>query len=427
MAKKKKKAQKPQREFTRQQLSHWQQQKKRQRIIFTVGIIIIAVVIGIMGGGWYTSQYLPLRQTAIIVNGTEFSMKYYVDMIKVLGSNQSDQYLAYLVDEVVTAIEQNELIRQEAQELGFSISEDEVIRELKNNDLPDSDIYRDLVRIQLLTTILLDEYFDAQVPVSAEQVHLMAMLLESEAQANDIRTGLENDESFAKLAREHSLDNFSRDSQGDFGWHPEIILKEELAAPVIEYAFNAEVGVLSPPIYDEAIEKEIGYWLVRVLDRNVEEDEAHIQIMLLGSEEEAQQTRDRLAAGEDYAALARELSQLKGVEDNDGEFLVTPGMTGMSSPVIDEFAFDLEIALETVSEPLRDEDALTKGGHWLVKVADKETDRPIGDGDRSWLKTKALDEWIAALWEAPSNEIDDSYLDGEKKEWAIEQATGIKF
>ena len=202
------------------------------------------------------------------------------------------------------------------------------------------------------------------------------------------------------------------------------ILKEELVAPVIEYAFNAKVGVLSPPIYDEAIEKEIGYWLVRVLDRNVEEDEAHIQIMLLSSEEEAQQTRDRLAAGEDYAALARELSQLKRVADNDGEFLVTPGM---KSPVIDEFAFDLEIELETVSEPLRDEDALTKGGYWLVKVADKEADRPIEDGNRNWLKTKALTEWVEALWDDPSNEIDDSYLDSEKKTWALEQATGIKF
>jgi len=424
LAKKKKKAQKPQREFTRQQLSHWQQQKKRQRIIFTVGIIIIAVVIGIMGGGWYTSQYLPLHRTAIIVNGTEFSMKYYVNMIKVLGNNQSGQYLAYLMDEAVTAIEQNELVRQEAQVLGFSISEDEATRELKNNDLPDSDVYRDLVRIQLLTMILLDEYFEAQVPVSAEQVQLMAMLLESEAQANDIRARMENDGSFAKLAREHSLENFSRDSQGDFGWHPEIILKEELAAPVIEYAFNAEVEVLSPPIYDEAIEKEVGYWLVRVLDRNVEEDEAHIQIMLLGSEEEAQAAGDRLAAGEDYAALARELSQLKRVEDNDGEFLVIPGM---QSPVIDEFAFDLEIALETVSGPLHDEDVITKGGYWLVKVADKEADRPIGDGDRNWLKTKALDEWVAALWDDPSNEIDDSYLDSEKKAWALEQATGIKF
>jgi hypothetical protein len=424
LAKKKKKAQKPQREFTRQQLSHWQQQKKRQRIIFTAGIIIIVVVIGIMGSGWYTSQYLPLRQTAIIVNGTEFSMKYYVDMIKVLGSNQSGQNLTYLVDGAVTTIEHNELFRQKAQELGFSISEDEVIRELKNNDLPDSDVYQDLVRIQLLTMLLLDEYFDTQVPVSAEQVHLMAMLLESEAQANDIRARLGNDESFAKLAREYSLDNFSKDSQGDFSWHPEIILKESLVAPVLAYAFNAKAGVLSPPIYDESIEKEVGYWLVRVLDRNIEEDETHIQIILLSSEEEAWQTRERLSTGEDYAALARELSQLKGVEENDGEFLVMPGMR---SPVIDEFAFDLEIELETVSEPLRDEDALTKGGYWLAKVADKETDRPIADDDRNWLKTKALDEWIAALRDDPSNEIDDSHLNSEKKTWALEQATGIKF
>jgi len=423
LAKKKKKAQKPQREFTHQQLSRWQQQKKRQRIILAVGIIIITVVIGIMGGGWFTSQYLPMQQTVIMVNNTEFTMKYYVEMIKVFGSGQSAQYLLYLSEEVIKTIKQNELIRQEAQKLGISISDDEVSRELKNGDLPDTEVYRDLARSQLLTRRLLEEHFNLQVPKTAEQVHLMAMLLESEAQANEIRAKLEEDESFAKLARESSLDDFSKASQGDFGWHPESILQEELHTSIIEYTFSTEVGTLSPPIYDDAVEKEIGYWLVKVIDRNVEEEEAHIQVILLGSEEEALETRSRLEAGEDFATLAKELSHLKGVEENEGEFLLAPGM---QSPVIDEFAFDLDIAPETISEPLRDEEAVTKGGYWLVKVTEKDADRPIADEDRDWLKAKIYDEWATSVFDDPANEIGDSYLDGEQKAWAIEQATGVK-
>jgi len=39
------------------------------------------------------------------------------------------------------------------------------------------------------------------------------------------------------------------------------------------------------------------------------------------------------------------------------------------------------------------------------------------------LKARALDEWVFSLWDDPENEVDDSYLDDEKKAWAIEQAT----
>jgi len=415
----KKKVEKPQRFVSKHQLSRWEQQKKRQRIILILGIFIIVAVLGIVGVGWYIGQYQPLHQTVIRVNDTEFNMKYYVEMLKLSGGNQPAQYMQLLADNAVKSIEQNELIKQGALKLGISVSDDAVNEELKKSDLPNNDVYRDLVRSQLLARKLLDEYFEQQVPMSAEQIHLMAMLLESEAQATEVRARLENGEGFTELAGEFSLDYFSKTNQGDFGWHPEVILNELLPAHVVEYTFNYEAGVLSQPIYDEEIGKEVGYWLITVLDRNEEEEEAHIKVMLLGSEAEAKEIKSRLEAGEDFAPLAKESSQLEGVEENEGEYMLTPGMM---TPAVDEFAFDPEVELETISEPIRDENVLTEGGYWLVKVVDKDENRPIEDNDRDWLKAEALNEWVSSLWDDPGNEVDDSYLDEEKKAWAIEQA-----
>ena len=94
----------------------------------------------------------------------------------------------------------------------------------------------------------------------------------------------------------------------------------------------------------------------------------------------------------------------------------------MMSSAFDGFAFDAEIELETLSEPIRDDTAVTKGGYWLIMVVDKDEDRQLEDDGRDLLKGKLLNEWVSGLWD--NAEIDDSYLDDEKKWWAIMQATG---
>lgn len=415
----KKKTEKPQRILTKHQLSRWQQQERRRRLTLGIGVFIIVAVFAVVGVGWYTSQYQPRHQTVIRVNDTKFNMGYYVDMLKLYASNQAPESTGYLANLAVDIIEQNELVKQAAAKLGVSVKDDRVITELKNTKLSDSPAQRDLIRAQLLNRKLLDEHFNQQIPISGEQLHLMAMLLESESPAKEIRARLEKGDNFTALAKEFSLDFFSKANQGDYGWHPQAILKELLPAHVVEYAFSSKAGELSPPIYDEETKKAVGYWLVRVLDRDDTEEEAHIQVMLLGSEEKAKEVRDKLRAGEDFATLAKQFSQLEGVAENKGEYLVG---SGMLSPVVDKFTFNLEIDTRTLSEPIRDESATTKGGYWLVKVVAQEPDRKIETKDRDWLKAKALDEWVSALRNDPTNVVDHSYLDNAKKEWAIKQA-----
>ncbi len=216
------------------------------------------------------------------------------------------------------------------------------------------------------------------------------------------------------------LESLSQAENGDLGWRPKNVLTILLGTSVIdEYAFNSEVGVLSQPIYDEEIIKGVGYWIVKVLERREEPEEADVQVILLGSEEEAQEVRDRLEAGEDFATLAKELSQLGLPEGKEGDLgWLTPGM--MNS-VVDEFVFNPEIELEVLSEPIRDDTVFTEGGYWLIKVVDKDDNRQIEDSDRELLKAEAFAEWVKALRDDPENKI-ENYLDAGMMTWAVDRA-----
>jgi parvulin-like peptidyl-prolyl isomerase len=417
----KKNQQKPKREITKRQLSRWQQQKRRQRIIFGSGIFVIVAALVTIIVGWYTTQYQPMHETIIEVNGTSFNMNYYINTLKLYGQGQPEYYMDVIAEESLIIIERNELIRREALKLGFSVSDDEVKQEFADNELPFNNDYIELFKAEMLISKLMDDYFEQQIPLFAEQTHIMAMFLETEGQAISVRTRLEAGEDLGELAGELSLESISQTNHGDLGWRPKDVLPELLGTSVLDdYAFNAQVGVLSQPIYDETSTKNVGYWLLKVSEREEDSDLAHVQGILLGSEIEAQDTRARLEAGEDFTVLAKELSQHETSRANDGDIgWSTPDDT--MSEAFEDFAFDYEIDLETISEPIRDETVKTTGGFWLLKLLEKDANRKIEDDNRNILKTTALNEWVNSVLENPENKI-ERYLDEEKKLYAISQA-----
>jgi len=413
----KKKTEKPKREVTKRQLARWQKQKRRQRFVFSAGVLIIVAIVSIILTGWYFTQYRPQHKTVIMVNDTSFDLNYYTKTLKCHSQGQPTDMLYVLADEVVWRIEQNEMVRQAAGKMGISVSNDELDAELERLDSPLAEDCKHLIRAEMLMAKLWDGYFEHEVPLFAEQGHVLAMFLETSSQAQEIRDRLEAGEDFAELAGEFSLDDFSQAEKGDFGWRPKDILAELADSPVPgDYAFNADAGVLSGPLHDETKFKNVGYWLIRVLERKEESDEAHIQAMLLGSREQAEEMVARMVAGEDFATLAKEFSLHYQAEENEGDLgWLAPEVI---SPTFDRFAFDPEIELETMSEPIRDEDRPTRGGYWLVKVLDKDANRKIEDEDRTRLKNKAGDEWVGALFDDPDN-IVESYLDDEQKLEAV--------
>ncbi|MDD5082574.1 MAG: peptidylprolyl isomerase [Dehalococcoidales bacterium] len=415
-----KKVSKPVRETTKRQVSQWQQQAKRQRLVILIGIAIVVLVVGLVGAGWYVSDYKPSQQVAVSVNGTDFKLDYFIQALAFYGGDQPDYYLYALTDQVAVAIEQNELVKLGAEKLGISFSDETIDEEVKSRDLPLTATYRDLVRSELLVSALLDEYFDGLVPTSAAQRQVMAMFLETEGQSRDIKARLEAGEDFATLAGEASLESLSKDNKGDLGWHSKDALDESLGTTIPgDYAFRSELNVLSQPLHDETKPKNVGYWLIKVLEKNTDTAQINLQVMLLGTEEEAESIKTKLAAGGDFAALAKESSQDAATKEKGGDLGWVSITDITDNPT---FASVAEQEVGTVSQPLRDVSVTTDGGYWLLKVIGREDSRVLSDEDRDLLKNKDLRDWISSLFDDPGNKI-ENHLTDEMRRFAVEKIT----
>ena len=255
--------------------------------------------------------------------------------------------------------------------------------------------------------------------VTPEEAKVLGILLGSEEEAQWVRDKLEAGGDFGELAEVLSEHEESNEDGGKLGW----FTPGEAGPAFDEFVFNPEVelGVVSEPIFDDDIVTEGGYWLIKVLKKKEKKEKDDIQVILLGSKEEAQRVRSRLDVGEDFGELAKELSQHDKSKEKEGK--LTGITSSKMSPALDEFIFNSELELEVVSEPIRDGDAVTKGGYWLIQVIDKDNNRQIEDSDRDLLKARALEDWIEALWDDPENTV-ENYLDSEKEAWAIKQAKG---
>jgi hypothetical protein len=424
---KKKKEEKP-REYTRRQLSHFKKQKRRQRIIVISGISVIVAIILIVFVGWYITDYRPLHRTVIRVGDTKFDTAYYIDMLEIYTQAYSgysvsiDQIESYLSQYIIG----NELIRQAAASLGITISNADMEKTLEDSGQPTSQASIDYYRTSQLESRLKDEYFSTQVvPVSDNQVHIMAMMVESESVAEEVREKILNGDNFTTLVAEYAKDSYSKTVDGDFGLHPRGILEDELDATVpIDYAFGADAGSVSPPLADNTTYKSIGYWLINITGRP-SDNESAVEGLYLGNYEQALDIKARLEAGDNLTALADQYSQYNGSRNNHGDLGVitkpTDNTTMVLSAAFDGYVFDPSSPIGQWSDPIPDT-LSTQGGYWLVQVVEKEINTKLSDDDRSSLITKAYSAWYNQIYTERSSDIDTTALTTDIRDWAIARA-----
>jgi len=131
------------------------------------------------------------------------------------------------------------------------------------------------------------------------------MFLESQNQLDGTRARIESGENFSTIAAELSLDTYSKSNNGDIGTHPKGIIGDLLNTTVLEDAvFNQQPGILAQ-IEDENKTKSTGYWLVKVTERKEDLSEATVYGMLLSSEQEALEIKERLNNGGGFFCSGR--------------------------------------------------------------------------------------------------------------------------
>jgi hypothetical protein len=416
---KKRKEEKP-KEYTHRQLSHFKKQKRRQRVIFFTGIAVIAVVVLLPLAGWLSSDYYPLHRTVLEVNGTKFNVREYVDTMKIIRQSQSSADASTIANNALQSMEQGAIIKMGAASLNITLSDSEVISYLKSLKVPQTRSYMDFYRSQLLIQKLEANYFGPQVPQTADQVHPLMTMLESDQQAAEIRQRIVNGDNFTQLAETYGQDYYSKNvNQGDFGLHVRDVLKDQVSSAIpLDYAFSADVGSLSPPLTDNETSKQSGYWLLKIVDRP-SSDNVDVQALFVSDNVVATNVRAQLVAGGSLADLADQYTQYSLSKETHGNLgFISESENTTYTTVFNSYVFDPDSPVGVWSQPIHDSELWTTGGSWLVKVLEKKINAPISDEDKNYIVQKALQDWYSQLASDPNLKVNND-LTYEIQTWAI--------
>ena len=416
---------------------------KIRRIVIIAAAVFLAGILSWVGYGYYQDYKSdPMREVVIEVNGTPFTMEYYVDTLGIYVDNYisttvntyvdfymqaynytREQAIQELTLKAISELSQNtdniadmltsqvaddiinaELLKQGAKNLDIEVTSQEINEKLEEYDLPNDRIYQDIIRATLLQEKL-REHFDPGLNATMEQAHVQVMLVESKEVADEVITKVEAGSNFTALAPEYSCNSTF---EGDLGRLPRELIPNTLIA---DAAFNLTPDRTIHRIHDTTAIKNTGYWLIEVTDE--ENSEVKARAMLLGSEAEAEQVKAELT-GRNFSSLAEQYSQhASRVEGGELGWLKRGDM---GSTAFDEVAFNLTI--NEVSEPAEDGSVRTTDGYWLLKVVDRG-DHELEDEVREQLITKHFNDWLEERSEQSTIE---THLDAQKQKWAMNSA-----
>ncbi len=431
---KKKPASKP-REMTRRQLSHHARARRRQRFVLFGGISVVVIVIVLVVMGILNGLVFPMNATVLQVNDRSFDLHYFIDALDQAASNDSSQAISTLSSQILGQMETVELLRQGAAKLGISIPDDNVTAELQAQGLPDKPFYRDVVRYNLLKDQLQNVYFAGQVEDPAPQVNVQGLLLEDATVAAKIRPLFMAADNVTAFVQEYGVNYYSQNAPyGDFGWHPESILKNYFGSQIpLDWAFQASAGEVSQPLTDNATSKKLGYWLLKVnsfsappATGNVTPPvTANVTGILLGSLQEALDVKAQIEAGGDVAAISANVSNYSPSQEHGGELgiLTKPaeGGTPAISATVDAVIFNPDTPVGVWLDPVKDDQFYTKSGAWIIRVVDTSPSMALSSDDRTSLITQKYNDWVNGLSSDTSFTVRKS-LTSEQQNLAIKQA-----
>jgi len=277
--------------MSRRQLSRYQREKRMQRTTLIIGAVVLALVLGIVGYGYYDVFVVPWREPVIRVNDTVFTMSDYVRELRLVRDSSAafgeEADMAVAPFTLLQTMEDEELIRQGTPRMNVSTSPEEVTAAIRKQFEPPEDaqktmdsgqidaefkqryaqalrimrISEDEFRQKVTVEVLrgkLRELLSAKVPTVGPQVHMYGIAFSDAAKAQDVLTRLKNGEDFGVLAKENSTDIASKDKGGDMGWLPKGVLDETL---------DDMVWALEPNALSDLVFADQTYYIVKVAEK----------------------------------------------------------------------------------------------------------------------------------------------------------------
>ncbi len=229
---------------------------------------------------------------------------------------------------------------------------------------------------------------EPEVPVAQRDTEAIRKIFE-------IRKRIVDDgEDFETVAKEVSEDPGSAPNGGDLG----CFSKGQMVPEFEDAAFSLDVGEVSQPV-----KTDFGYHLIQVYDKKPDEGQVcarHILIRVDKTPEqdavekadaealkEAEEVKARIEGGEDFATVAKEVSDDKATAENGGDLgWVFKGERG---DAFDEVAFSLEPG--QIGGPIK-----MNGGYAIIKVEEKDPEHPVDEQELEQRRQQAFFDWLNA-------------------------------
>lgn len=149
-----------------------------------------------------------------------------------------------------------------------------------------------------------------------------------------------------------------------------------------------QVAGLSETDYKKLVEAELlQRKLEAVLQARVPTtaEQVHARHILVQNEEMARLVLNRLKAGDDFAAVAKEFSQDPSTKDQGGDLGWFP--RGRMVAEFEEVAFSLPVG--ELSKPVK-----TRYGYHIIRVEERDPNRPLDETALEEARAQALDNWL---------------------------------
>lgn len=417
---------------TKKHLARVERERLQTRTILIISGIVIALVVILIGWGVVKSYIIEPQQTLVTVDGVEVSSDQFQALAKFSRGQLVEQYIQYyqfmqmfggdaenqssflqtlsqinfqlqpqyLGQNTVDSLIEDLLVRKEAANRGITVSEEEIDKILEEflgyypGGTPTPEPTAEILPTSTLSALQMT--LIAPTPTiaitSTEEVTSTAVPTTTNPSVTEIIT--------ATATAADEADSLPTATT------------EILPTPTVytENLYNQNMGNYLE--YTQISEKDLRWIFESQLFRQKlfeeltsdiakEADQVWSRQIVVADEETAKIVVERLEAGEDFAALASELSTDEATKSSGGDL----GWLGLGSFDLEVGKILFDLSIGQISDPIQ-----TTAGWYIVQALGHEI-RPIPESEYQLLVEQTYQDWLTAARTAAQVDINDLWLE----------------
>ncbi len=115
-------------------------------------------------------------------------------------------------------------------------------------------------------------------------------------------------------------------------------------------------------------------------------DQVHLRAINFTTEADAQKGLDRLKAGDDFAAVAKDMATTQAAKDNGGDVPFAP-----------KEALPVDYADQAFSLPINQVSDIISGNNtfWIIQVLERQSNRDLTDQQKTQVATRQYQDWLS--------------------------------